>query len=127
MDACTLEPLTPFDVVLLIESGLDLYQSRYLFPTLAGFHKKRGDRRIGADPVEAHFYRKHIGILDSFANEVGDDAVRIVWMMQQYILSTNDIEFRLVGLKNLGHFDHQRIVLQVRAIEVTDLERVDNF
>ena len=122
--SCAFETLSPLDVVGFVETSFYFYQRSHLFAALTSFDEKRGDRRIGPDTVETHLDSEHVRILYRFPDKIRNYAVWHIRMMQQHILSSDDVEFRLAGLEYLGFYRDKRLVLEIRAIQVTYLESV---
>ena len=89
----------PDDVILLIETGLQLHQHGNLLAVLCGLCQRGDDRRIAADPVQSLLDGQHIRILRRLSHEPDHRLKGLVGMMQQNV--------SLLNLVKNGAFSHE--------------------
>src|SRR5262245_12912969 len=81
-----LQPSRPQNVVLFVESRLELDQHGDLFPAFGGFDQRTDDGRIAADAIERRLYRQNVRIFRRRAKELHHRLKRFVRMMQKQVL-----------------------------------------
>lgn len=62
MDARVFQCPGPFDVGLLIETGLQLDQGHHLFARIGGLDKRVDDGRVPGGAIQGLFDRQHVGV-----------------------------------------------------------------
>ena len=77
--------LGPADVVLLVKTGLELYQYGDLLAVLRRACKRRDDRRIAADTVQCLLDRENVGINCCGCNKLHDRIKGLIRMMHEDI------------------------------------------
>ena len=99
MAACFFQHLRPDNVVLLIKSGLKLYQNRNLLAILCCLCKCRNDRRMSTDTVKRLLDRQDSRILCCLTHKINNRIKTHIWMMKEYIALTDHLKNILVILK----------------------------
>ncbi len=103
VDARLLEHAGLVDVVLLVESGLELDQGRHLFAILGGT-RQGGDDRVGLGrAVEGHLDRQRLGIFRGLLEKLHDRAERLVRVVDQDIVVADGGENALTFGQWSGH------------------------
>ena len=110
MAACLLEHLRPLDVIFLIETCLQLDQSRDLFSVLGSLCQSRDDRRIAGYAVQRHLDGKNVRVLGRAADQVHDRIKGLIRMRQEDILLPDHGEQILVILHIHQRRDRLRYV-----------------
>ena len=92
MTACPLQHFCPGNIILLIKTGLQFYQNRYLFSIFCCLSQSRDNRRIAADTIKGLLNSQHILIFCCLPHKIHHRIKGLVWMMHQDIPFTDCLE-----------------------------------
>ena len=99
MTACFFQFLRPHNIILFIETGLQLNQYGNLFAVLCCLCQCRNDGRISADTVKGLLDGQNFRILRCLTHEIYHRVKTHIWMMQEYISLTDHLENVFIILK----------------------------
>src|SRR5712691_6252255 len=94
VDSRAFEPLGPYNVVLFIESGLQLYYGGHLFSLFACRNQGLGNGRLLAGAIQTDFDCQHIWIIRGRTYEISHSCIGGVWMVQQDVALFYDVKDR---------------------------------
>src|SRR6516165_8506286 len=115
--------MSPLDVTLFVEPGLQLDQNRHFFAVLEGFQQGGDDRRFAAHPVESHLDGPHLGVASGLTQKLDDRLKGLVRMVEQDVFAPYEGKHVLLAIlsEDRRREGDEWLVLEIGAIERVEL------